>query len=105
MTLSIAALRQQIAEDLLTAHPADAAHFRRVAIEPELVPIDGDPRHERVWVVALAGGEALFYDDVEGGFNVSPLVNGKLTKPGYSQDPLGGAIHHWTSLSRRGDTA
>jgi hypothetical protein len=59
MALPLETLRRQIADDLLVAHPDDAAHFRRVAVEPELVPIAGDPRHERVWVVARAGDEAL----------------------------------------------
>jgi len=102
MTISLERLRRQIAEDLATAHPDDRATFELLAVEPELVPIVGDARHDHVWVVAQSGTEAIFYDDVEGGFNVSPVVDGKLTEPRYSQDTLGGAIHTWNQPAGNG---
>ena len=101
MTISLERLLGQIAEDLAIAHPQDRAAYERVAVEPQLMPIINDPRHEDVWVVAKFGDQALFYDDVEGGFNVSAVVDGNLTEPGYSQDPIGGAIRTWQKLRER----
>ena len=101
MTVSLERLLAQIIEDLAIAHPEDRAAYERVAVEPQLMPILNDPRHQEVWVVAKFEDQALFYDDVEGGFNVSPVVDGNLIEAGYSQDPLGGAIHTWHELRER----
>ena len=89
------AIQQLVQDDLAEAHPDDRRLFASVAVEPTLMPIVGDSRHERVWVVAAHGNEVVFYDDVEEGFNVSALNEGTITEPGYSQDSLGATIHNW----------
>lgn len=48
---------------------------------------------ELVYVVAQAGGCALYFDDVEYGFNWSELdESGRIVKPGGSQSSLQGAL-------------
>jgi hypothetical protein len=52
MTISREALKSRIDADLALAHPDDRSVFARFSVEPELVPVIGDDRHEWVWVVA-----------------------------------------------------
>lgn len=51
---------------------------------------------EDVFVVAASSECVLYYDDVEEGFNISPVdEGGKITKPGGSQMNLKDAVQHW----------
>ena len=50
---------------------------------------------EEVYVVAMNENEAMYYEDVEEGFNFSTINNGVLTEPGCEQDELKYALLHW----------
>jgi hypothetical protein len=51
---------------------------------------------EHVFVVAQAEGGALYFDDVEYGFNISGVdESGRLITPGGSQNTLKEAVDEW----------
>jgi hypothetical protein len=50
-----------------------------------------------VFIVAKNGAEAMYYEDVEEGFNFSPISeNGEILEPGWNQDELKYALWRWT---------
>jgi 5'-deoxynucleotidase YfbR-like HD superfamily hydrolase len=52
--------------------------------------------NEKVFVVALKDNEAMYYEDVEDGFNFSPLdKNGTIIEHWCNQDELKFALLHW----------
>jgi hypothetical protein len=53
-------------------------------------------RDEPVFVVAIKEGEALYYEDIEEGFNLSPLSeSGALRLHRFEQDALRHALYRW----------
>ena len=51
---------------------------------------------ENVFVVASTNDGVLYFDDVENGFNFSPLdKDGRVREPGGSQMNLADALHTW----------
>jgi len=53
-------------------------------------------RLEEVYVVAIKDGEAIYWEDVEEGFNVSPISSDNSLLNRYcNQDPLGVALNSW----------
>ena len=87
--------------DLLAEQLAACTSDRREIFERYRVPIyraplvrNGD--EEFVFVVAVKDGEALYYEDVEEGFNRSPLsAAGEILQHWGNQDDLQGALYSW----------
>ncbi len=53
-------------------------------------------KSEHVFVVAQRGNEVMYYEDVEEGFNLSPLAaDGSIKSPGSEQDKLSWALRKW----------
>ena len=51
---------------------------------------------EEVFIVAQRDNEVMYYEDIEDGFNYSPLdQNGKILKPWCNQDELKVALWRW----------
>lgn len=89
-------LSQIVERQLATCEPAQRDAFRRLRIPLRAIPIVRSGHVESVFAVAERGNEVLYYEDVEEGFNVSPLdVSGAIANPGFEQWELKHALHHW----------
>jgi hypothetical protein len=84
-----------IAAQLADCSPEQRQLFGRWKVVPHLANIDRFGATETVFVVAKAGDLALYYEDVEEGFNISPLLpDGSIASPGYEQWELRHALCH-----------
>ena len=82
-----------VASQLADCAPKQRELFDRYKIAPHLVAIDRQGKTETVFVVAKAGDMVLYYEDVEEGFNISPLSHdGSVASPGYEQWELRHAL-------------
>lgn len=87
-----------LAKDIEELEPTELAAFRRYAVEPFYGSIEGSERVEKVVVVAQAGELALYWEDVEEGFNISPIKDGKVLELGAEQDDLKTAMMKFIRL-------
>ena len=72
------------------------AIFEKYRVTPYKAKIIRYGSVEEVFIVALKGGEAMYYEDVEEGFNFSPLTaDGAIREHRFEQDDLRDALHHW----------
>jgi hypothetical protein len=93
---SIEAVRKIIQDDLAECDVAQAAAFGRYAVEPYPAPILRNGKIERVFVVARRGDDVIYWEDVEEGFNISPLApDGQILEHWCNQDALGLALNTW----------
>jgi hypothetical protein len=80
------------------------ATFRRVSIEPYFAPIRRYGKLENVVIVAQKLNEVMYWEDVEEGFNISPLANdGLILEHWCNQDDLGVALNQWIEGRERND--
>ena len=94
-----AELAALVAAQLADCSVEQRQFFERIKVAPRLVPIDRDGNVAHVFVVAEVRDLALYYEDVEEGFNISALGrSGEIATPGYEQWELRQA------LSRLADT-
>ena len=71
-------------ESLIAAHLADCSLDQQQLPRP--TPIDRGGNIESVFAVAQARDLVMYYEDVEEGFNISPLSQeGAIASPGYEQ--------------------
>jgi hypothetical protein len=88
-----------VVEELAFCSPEQHQLFERCKVTPYPVAIDRQGKTETVFVVAKAGNTVLYYEDVEEGFNVSPLSHdGSIAAPGYEQWELCHALEHLGGL-------
>ena len=84
--------------NILKAHlgkcaPRQAATFLQYSVEPHFSPIVRYGESEYVVVVAQKSGEVNYCEDVEEGFNISPLGrDGGVLEHWCNQDDLGVAL-------------
>jgi hypothetical protein len=84
-----------IAAQLADCSPEQRQFFDHCKIARHLAKIDRLGTTETVFVVARAGDLVLYYEDVEGGFNISSLrPDGSIASPGYEQWELRHALWH-----------
>jgi hypothetical protein len=79
--------------------PALRSIFEARKVDPYLAsirrPYSQEP--EQVFVVARKDDVVMYYEDVEEGFNLSPISNdGWIVEPGFEQDILRWALAKWT---------
>jgi hypothetical protein len=97
------AVKEIIQADLATCNDQQTAMFERYAVEPYLAPILRYGEMERVFVVARKGDEVIYWEDVEGGFNLSTVSSdGKILQHFCNQDELRFALNAW--IEGRGRT-
>jgi hypothetical protein len=90
----IAVVERELAE----CEPVARAFFEARRVEPRQACIRRFEEDEFVVVVAEAKGVALYYEDVEEGWNLSPLSpEGRILEPGWEQDHLAWALNKWRS--------
>jgi hypothetical protein len=82
--------------DLEDCDPEQFAIYKNYAIKPFVAPIERYGRMESVVVVARNGNEVMYWEDVEEGFNISPISsNGRILEHRCSQDELKHALNAW----------
>ena len=76
--------------------PEQVAAFEKHRVPPYAAPITRNGARESVFVLAVKNGEALYYEDVEDGFNFSPLSpSGEILEHWCNQDELKHALWRW----------
>jgi len=65
--------REIIKRALESCDADQIAAFRRFSIQPHFAPLVRYGRQENVMVVARNADEVLYREDVEDGFNISPI--------------------------------
>lgn len=89
-------LNKIIAEDLKECTAGQIALFDKVKVRPRTTPIVRYGKLEKVFVVAESEGEVIYYEDIDEGFNISPLTgDGKIAQHWCNDDKLGWALERW----------
>jgi predicted esterase YcpF (UPF0227 family) len=89
-------VRKIVEADLTACDLQQQATFETYATELQYAPIDRYGKEERVVVVAKKGDEVIYYEDVEEGFNISPIsAEGRILEHWCNQDELGFALNAW----------
>jgi len=82
--------------DLAECDAEQTATFEKYAVGPYLASIVRHGRKETVVVVARKGNEVIYWEDVEDGFNISPIdAEGQLLEHWCNQDELAFALNAW----------
>lgn len=86
----------------LAACPADVRDvFERFRVDPVRMTFARPTTLESAFVVARRGDEVLYYEEVEEGFNISPInADGRIADHSFAQDPLRAALWRWTFQTR-----
>lgn len=85
-----------VASDLKACDSEQLAAFKKFRVQPFVAPIMRYGNMESVVVVAGNGDQVIYYEDVEDGFNVSPLnPEGQVLEHWCNQDELRFALNAW----------
>jgi len=80
--------------DLKKCDPQQIAVFRQYSVEPYFAPIVRYGIADNVVVVAQKSPDVIYWEDVEGGFNVSAIgPGGRVLEHSCIQDHLGVALN------------
>lgn len=83
-------------EELANCFPAERALFEQSRIDLERRPFVRKDYLESAFVVAFYRHEIMYYNDIEGGFNTSPVnPDGAIVEYWCNQDTLQAALHTW----------
>lgn len=95
-------LEEIVREQLAECTPEQRETFQRYRVPMRRVGIQRYGKSEHVFLVAQRGPEAMYYEDVEEGFNFSTLdQNGSIRDHRCNQDPLKYALCHWMGHPQR----
>jgi hypothetical protein len=93
---TIAEVKEIVARDLRACDAEQLAAFEKYRVEPFSAPIVRYGETESVVVVARHGDQVIYYEDVEDGFNVSPVdPDGRVLEHWCNQDELRFALNAW----------
>ena len=93
---TIEEVRQIVERDLASCSREQLSLFERYRIQPYVAPIVRSGNLESVVVIAQRGQEVIYWEDIEEGFEVSPLdSNGRILKIGCNQNDLRIALDAW----------
>jgi hypothetical protein len=99
---TVQAVRKIIDDELKECDDAQVSTFKRYAVEPYLAPILRQGKTESVVVVARRQDEVIYWEDVEEGFNRSPVASdGRILEQWCNQDKLGLAVNAWIDERRK----
>jgi hypothetical protein len=85
-----------IAKDILELSTEELSFFEQCRVDLYQAPIIRYGNKEMVYVVARNGHYVLYWEDVEEGFNISPLdSSGRMTEHWCNQDSLKWALAQW----------
>jgi hypothetical protein len=93
---TVEAVKKIIESDLQECDDEQIAAFKSYGVEPYLAPILRYGKMENVVVVARRRDEAIYWEDVEEGFNRSPIsADGRILEHWCNQDDLCLALNAW----------
>lgn len=93
---TIEEVRQIVQRDLASCSHEQLSLFERYRIQPYVAPIVRSGNLESVVVIAQRGQEVIYWEDIEEGFEVSPLdSNGRILETGCNQNDLRIALDAW----------
>ena len=96
MTKPLEMIREIVQGDVGRCDAEQFAAFQKYAVDPYLAPILRYGKIDNVVVVARRDSEVIYWEDVEEGFNVSPLSpDGQVLQHWCNQDELGLALNAW----------
>lgn len=85
-----------VARDLDACDAQQLAAFKKYRVEPFSAPIMRYGTLETVVVVAQNGDQVIYWEDVEDGFNVSPISpDGRILEHWCNDDELRFALNAW----------
>ena len=85
-----------VKEQLSSCAPDQKSIFIKYRVPLKQHGIKRYDKNEHVFVVAIKNNEALYYEDVEEGFNFSPIGNdGTIKEHWCNQNELNIALLHW----------
>lgn len=91
-------LEALIERELSRCSDEQRQYFTRISTGLREAKIERFGLIESVFIVAQDKGIALYYEDVEEGFNLSPLtVDGAIASPGWADWELRHALYHLAS--------
>jgi hypothetical protein len=89
-------VRQIVNQDLKACDAEQLAAFQKYSVQLDVAPIVRYGKRECVIVVARKANEVIYWEDVEEGFNLSPVdAEGQILEHWCNQDDLGLALNHW----------
>lgn len=89
-------VRRKVEADLAACSPEQVSAFLKYAVQPYAAPLIRYGRQETVIVVARKATEVIYWEDVEEGFNLSPIdAGGCILEHRCNQDCLGLALNTW----------
>jgi hypothetical protein len=92
----VEAVKKIIQGDLPACDDEQIAAFEKYAVEPFLAPILRYGEMESVVVVARRGAEVIYWEDMEEGFNLSPVApDGRILEHWCNQNKLCHALDAW----------
>jgi hypothetical protein len=93
---TIEEVRKIVARDLHACDAEQLAAFHKYCVTPFLAPLVRYGKMEHVVVVARNGDEVIYYENVEDGFNVSPISpDGQILEHWCNDDELRFALNAW----------
>lgn len=93
---TIEEVKKIVRDDLQQCDDEQLHAFERYAVEPYVAPLLRYGAMEHVVVVARRGDEVIYWEDVEGGFNISLVgPDGRILKHWCNQDELHLALNAW----------
>ena len=93
---TLEAVKKIVDNDLASCDKDQVATFTKFAVEPYPAPILRDNKTETVIIVARKGDEVIYWEDVEEGFNLSPMAqDGRILQHACNQDNLALALNAW----------
>ena len=85
-----------IQEDLASCDSEQLQAFNRYRVQPYAAPINRYGNQETVIIVAQRENEVVYWEDIDEGFNVSPIdKDGTILEHWCNQDQLGHALNRW----------
>ena len=88
-------LEELVSAQLTECSPEHAQQFARLRVPFRTASVMRDGVGESVFIVAQLEEMAIYYEDVEEGFNVSEVApDGSIATPGFEQWTIADAIQH-----------
>jgi len=89
-------VESRIDEELVECTPEQRTIFAKYRVPLRATPIERYGNHESVFVAAQRSDEVMYYEDVEEGWNFSPLTfDGHIAQHSCNQDELKYALWRW----------
>ena len=93
---TIEEVNEIVARDLTACDAEQLAAFNKCRVEPFSAPMVRYGQTDSVVVVARNGDQVIYWEDVEDGFNVSPISpDGRVLEHWCNDDELRFALNAW----------